>query len=176
MVGKLEDYKQEKINRLEAHKDRNAKRKGRKPIDLQVIYQLARCMCTMGEMAKQIGMSHAALSKEHEQWPELAETIEKGYAETRQALRKTQLDLAFSGHASMLMWLGKQYLGQSDKQVVETNTQINITVQRAMDELRNIPKEQLLNSRDALRHYAQPAQEAEFTEETAGSGEGVPPV
>ena len=37
----------------------------------------------------------------------------------KNSLREKQYDVAMSGNVSMLIWLGKQVLGQSDKQEVE---------------------------------------------------------
>ena len=37
------------------------------------------------------------------------------------SLRRKQMDVALSGNVSMLIWLGKQYLGQTDKSVNETH-------------------------------------------------------
>ena len=42
--------------------------------------------------------------------------ITKGKAERNIRLRKAQIELALSGNCSMLIWLGKQYLDQKDKQ------------------------------------------------------------
>ena len=42
------------------------------------------------------------------------ENITKGKAERNMRLRKAQIELALSGNCSMLIWLGKQYLGQKD--------------------------------------------------------------
>ena len=44
--------------------------------------------------------------------------LDSGSAEKRVRLRQKQLELAFSGNVTMLIWLGKQYLGQTDKQIV----------------------------------------------------------
>jgi len=44
-------------------------------------------------------------------------------------LRLTQFDKAMSGQTSMLIWLGKQYLGQSDKAEIEQG-EILVTVKR----------------------------------------------
>ena len=43
--------------------------------------------------------------------------ITKGKAERNIRLRKAQIELALSGNCSMLIWLGKQYLGQKDSGV-----------------------------------------------------------
>jgi len=46
-----------------------------------------------------------------------AEYVEqKQMAFAKPKLRKAQFDCALSGNATMLIWLGKQYLGQVDKQ------------------------------------------------------------
>ena len=54
--------------------------------------------------------------------------------------------MALSGNPAMMIWLGKQYLGQSDKREEKNTTEISVTVQRATDELRNIPKDALLQA------------------------------
>lgn len=45
----------------------------------------------------------------------------KGLADTKQKLAEKQIQLALSGHAGMLIWLGKQLLGQKDK--IETESE-----------------------------------------------------
>ena len=40
--------------------------------------------------------------------------ITKGKGQRNIRLRKAQIELALSGNCSMLIWLGKQYLGQKD--------------------------------------------------------------
>ena len=40
--------------------------------------------------------------------------IIKGKAERNMRLRKAQIELALGGNCSMLIWLGKQYLGQKE--------------------------------------------------------------
>ena len=42
------------------------------------------------------------------------EKITKGKFERNIRLRKAQFELGFGGNCSMLIWLGKQYLGQKD--------------------------------------------------------------
>ena len=52
-----------------------------------------------------------------------AEYFEQKRGKGKIALRRKQYDVAMSGNVTMLLWLGKQYLGQSDKQ--EINHEIN---------------------------------------------------
>ena len=51
--------------------------------------------------------------------PHQWEFLTKGRANLKKRLRKAQLDAALSGNSTMLIWLGKQMLGQVDKQEIE---------------------------------------------------------
>lgn len=130
----------------ERYKPENQKRN----IDLEQIKTLCMVGCTMEEMSAILGVSQSWLIDEKEQNPAFALAMDQGYSQMKQSLRHAQVQMALNGSAAMLIWLGKQHLGQSDKQVSETTTQINITVQRAMDELRNIPRDQLLSAQALL--------------------------
>jgi hypothetical protein len=44
---------------------------------------------------------------------------EKSFARTRIAIKRAQIEKALKGDNTMLIWTGKQYLGQSDKQSTE---------------------------------------------------------
>lgn len=46
-----------------------------------------------------------------------AEYLTKGRAGLKRRLRAVQLSTALSGNATLLIWLGKQYLGQSDSPI-----------------------------------------------------------
>lgn len=124
--------------------------KDKKVIDLEVIAKLAAINATDGEIATIIGCSPEWLRKQIEINPAFAMAMEQGQTDFRTSLRRAQLQLAMSGSPAMLIWLGKQYLGQSDKQETTNKTEISITVQRAMDELRDIPKHRLLDAQRAL--------------------------
>jgi hypothetical protein len=43
------------------------------------------------------------------------EYLTKGRAGMKRRLRAVQLSTALSGNATLLIWLGKQYLGQTDQ-------------------------------------------------------------
>jgi hypothetical protein len=49
--------------------------------------------------------------------------IKRGRTRLRQSLRLAQIKSALSGNAIMLIWLGKQYLGQSDRQLLDVNAE-----------------------------------------------------
>jgi hypothetical protein len=50
--------------------------------------------------------------------------IQKNKLETNQRLRRAQLKLALNGDRSMLIWLGKNILGQSDQPINTTEDQV----------------------------------------------------
>ena len=57
------------------------------------------------------------------------QVYKKARSETKQSLRRMQMNLALEGDRGMLIWLGKQLLGQRDKTESEnTNTNIDKTV------------------------------------------------
>jgi hypothetical protein len=90
---------------------------GRPPFDfspkvLQQIEDLASYMCTKEEVANIIGCHRVTLYKH----PEALEAYNRGVNVAKQKIRKTQFDIATKLNSSiMAMWLGKVYLGQTDK-------------------------------------------------------------
>lgn len=159
-----------KNKRLEAYLLMNEERyrpaKDKKNIDLETVRALAAIGATQEEMAAALGTSAGWIIKQVDNNPAFAMAIEQGYTDMKHSLRRAQLAMALSGSAAMLIWLGKQHLGQSDKQEVENNTTININVQRAMDELRNIPKDQLLAAQALLSAPALEHEPIENSQET----------
>ena len=90
---------------------------GRPPFDfspkvLQQIQDLASYMCTKEEVANIIGCHRTTLYRNEQ----ALEAYEKGVNVAKQKIRKTQFDIATKLNSSiMAMWLGKVYLGQTDK-------------------------------------------------------------
>ena len=81
---------------------------------LKLIENLGRIMCTEEDIAIILGTTRETLfSKENE--PLFKEAYKKGQANARQSLRRKQYEVAMKGNVSMLIWLGKQWLGQTDK-------------------------------------------------------------
>lgn len=150
----LNENKYDKFNQMvPAGPNRNGLKikRHKRTIDLDQIHALACIGCTYEEMSQVIGCSKDYIIKQIESNPAFAIAIERGHGEMKSSLRRAQLDEAINNRSStLLIWLGKQYLGQTDKQQIESKHEINITVQRAMDELRNIPKEQLLAAQEML--------------------------
>lgn len=80
----------------------------KKVVDPEEVIKLAKLWCTYEEMADFFDINVETLKYNFK------ESIMRGRAETKQALRRAQLKLALEGDRTMLIWLGKQILGQSE--------------------------------------------------------------
>jgi len=91
-------------------------KRGRKPIDIDYAQaeKYSSIMCTQSEIASLLGVSLALL--EHD--PEFIRIHKKGMESGKASLRRMQYLNANKGNATMQIWLGKQYLGQKDKQEI----------------------------------------------------------
>lgn len=78
-------------------------------IDAAQVEQLAAIDCSVAEMGAVLGCSSDTLQRR------FAAAIEKGRESGKASLKRRQFKLAMDGNATMLIWLGKQRLGQSDR-------------------------------------------------------------
>jgi hypothetical protein len=79
--------------------------------------------------AEKLGISVDSLAtKIKEKGYSFSEYKHKRQEPMRINLLKKQYDVAMTGNVSMLIWLGKQYLEQSDKAEVERNDKIEISI------------------------------------------------
>lgn len=92
-------------------------KRGRKkiPIDYEKAEKLAIILCTQSEIAAVLDVPLSTL--EHD--PEFLRIHKKGMETGKASLRRMQYKGAEAGNATMLIWLGKQHLGQRDKQDTE---------------------------------------------------------
>tara|TARA_R100000734_G_C3279247_1_gene73278 strand:+ start:310 stop:621 length:312 start_codon:yes stop_codon:yes gene_type:complete len=74
------------------------------------VEKLASYGCTVREIANFFGCSEDLIKKSYSQF------VTKGQDEGKIRLRKLQWRAAEKGNVPMLIWLGKQVLGQTDKQ------------------------------------------------------------
>lgn len=90
----------------------------RKKIDPDQVYKLAAINCSYEEMGAVLKCSPDTLERR------FAGVIKEGRANGRMSLKRKQYEVAMTGNVGMLVWLGKNLLGQSDK--VETKeTQVS---------------------------------------------------
>jgi hypothetical protein len=81
------------------------------------VYKLAAMGCTDSEIATWFDIDGNTLKYN------FSEIIAKGRNDLKQSLRRSQIRLALQGNAVMLIWLGKNILGQSDSPLnTEANT------------------------------------------------------
>ena len=77
------------------------------------VHKLAAINCTMEEIAAVLDCSVDTLERR------FAEIIKKGRDSGKMSLRRKQFEVALGGNVGMLIWLGKQLLGQKDVSRVE---------------------------------------------------------
>jgi len=67
-----------------------------------------------------------------------AQAIQKGRASGRMSLKRKQWEMAMGGNITMLIWLGKQNLGQTDKveQRIESTTTRDIELAKLRESVR----------------------------------------
>jgi len=114
--------------------EKGCKRPGLKPKALtkQFVYDCARLFLTQEEIGALCGLSQGQVSKrlnsDHE--PELREAFIAGHNVAKMSLRRAQYKKAVTeGNLVAQIWLGKQMLGQSDKQESHEQIDVNVTHQ-----------------------------------------------
>ena len=97
-------------------KEAPKRNKGGRPkisIDPDLVEKLAGIGCPNREIAAVAGCSVDTLARR------FADVIDKGRENCKTRLRKKQIEVALAGNVSMLIFLGKNMLGQSDKTLTE---------------------------------------------------------
>ena len=88
-------------------------KKGGRPLKLMdgdQVSSLARMGCTNTEIGDFFKVDEKTVRTR------FPEELKEGRAEMKVSLRQKQIGMALEGDKTMLIWLGKQYLGQADKQ------------------------------------------------------------
>jgi DNA-binding CsgD family transcriptional regulator len=86
------------------------------------IQKLASCGLTNKEIAEALGYDDNTLKRNFEIF------LIKGKANLKERLKRKQIQVAMQGNVTMLIWLGKQYLGQAEK--IEESGEYKIIVER----------------------------------------------
>lgn len=107
----------------------NPKGAGRpkKPIDEKLVYELAKIHATMKEIAAACDCSVDTLERN------FADLIHKGKDEGRITLRRMQWNAAQRGNVTMMLWLGKQILDQTEKVTQTTHLDAKIDSTNELD-------------------------------------------
>lgn len=98
----------------------------KKDISPEQVQKLAAIGCTDKEIGDIVGCSHDTLTRRFK------DDLMLGRANGKASLRRKQWETALSGNVTMLIWLGKQILAQTDKQFIDQNITtddiINVTI------------------------------------------------
>src|SRR6185437_3724969 len=88
------------------------------PIDIDLLRRCAGIGCTMQELSTVLGVPRRTLYDRMEQDPNIKVALDEGRAQGRVTVRRWQWKAAEEGNVTMLIWLGKQLLGQRDRPVI----------------------------------------------------------
>ena len=114
------EQRQKNLKQMWTKRPDGAGRKSLKEyIDPEEVRKLAAIGATQKEIANFFGVS-IEFVRQH-----FSEDIAKGHEDVKMSIRRAQIKNAVNhGSNAMLIWLGKQYLGQTDKQEVDHNHQM----------------------------------------------------
>lgn len=94
----------------------------RKKLDEKLIQSLAQAGCTDEEIAVHLECSPDTLTRRY------ADILKRGRGQLKMSLRRAQVKKAFGGDNTMLIWLGKNLLGQKDRPLEEENEDGNVNI------------------------------------------------
>lgn len=113
-AAKKKATKKKAVRKKAASKKTSRKGTGGRPkfaINYADAEKLATMQCTVTEIAEFLGCSRRTLERDDQ----FCRIHKRGLERGRMSLRRMQWKKAESGDRVMLIWLGKQYLGQKDK-------------------------------------------------------------
>ena len=93
-----------------------------KRFDLKQVEQLGAIQCTYEEVAAVLGCSADTIARRMKRSKTFKEALERGQQTGKASLRRLQWEAAKKGNVTMLIWLGKNLLGQTD--VPQGNTDV----------------------------------------------------
>ena len=119
------------------------KKVGRPKLDIdgEQVTRLARLHCTMQEMADFFGCHRETLREN------FSSQIDKGRSEGNISLRRKQWQMAVEkGNVVMLIWLGKQMLGQRNE-IIESDSNTPLPIYDIVDEQKKIELKEIENDK-----------------------------
>ena len=106
--------------------------------DLRLVEDLGKIQSTHSELAAVLGVSIETVKRRLKEDPEFCAAYEKGLENGKSSLRRIQWKSALGGNTTMQIWLGKQYLGQQDRQMTEV---LSRRVEEWREKLQGAPEE-----------------------------------
>lgn len=105
---------------------------------LKTVHGLGKIQATTKECAAVLGVSEPTYLKFKSDHSEVADAYRDGMGQGLESLRRRQFKAAMDGNPTMLVWLGKQYLGQTDKQEIAASVTANVEVTDARSKLEHL--------------------------------------
>lgn len=91
-----------------------------KKVDAEMVVKLAAIGCTNKEIASVLNCNDDHLARAYK------DELSRGREQGKTRLRQKQMEVALSGNTTMLIWLGKQILGQTDKQEINNTNPVQV--------------------------------------------------
>lgn len=110
----------------------------KKEIDEEALKKLSEMMCTNEEIAAFFEVSTDTIERRY------AALLKEGRKVGRTSLRRFQYLAAEKGNPTMLIWLGKQYLGQRDLQEIAIEQKPDVLDVAKVEEIKAMLKDQLV--------------------------------
>jgi DNA-binding transcriptional MocR family regulator len=100
-----------------------------KQIDPKLVKRLACAGLTIAEIAATLECSHDTIQRR------FASELKDGRERMTSSLKRKQFAVAMKGNVGMLIWLGKQYLGQTERVIQQPadGTILNVTIRPPAD-------------------------------------------
>lgn len=114
-----------------------------KEINCEQVRKLAAIGCTDVEIGNIVGCSHDTLTKR------FRAELDDGRANGKASLRRKQWEVALSGNVTMLIWLGKQVLGQADKQSTNTENVSTVNINLVHSDTEDITTAEVITNAQA---------------------------
>lgn len=110
---------------------------------LKIVHGLGKIQATTKECAAVLGVSEPTYLKFKSDHQSVADAYRDGAGQGLESLRRRQFKAAMDGNPTMLVWLGKQYLGQTDKQQIAASVTGDISVTDARSKLEHLVSRQI---------------------------------
>lgn len=93
-------------------------------IDIELMKKLAAIQCTITEMSSILGVHRDTFHERLKNDEIFSDAYNKARDTGKSSLRRMQYEAAKNGSAAMLIWLGKQFLGQIENPIEPTDDEL----------------------------------------------------
>ena len=98
-----------------------------KDLDLDMLERLAAVSLSQDEIGAIMGMTSRTIRRKLSSSKMARAAYDRGYERCTASLKRKLVEMAMDGQPTMLVWLGKQHLGQRDESRVQAQVDANVT-------------------------------------------------